>query len=141
MAQLDGPNTPSLYGDQFGKCRDLLGNRKFHLDTLLKDLPNWAPELADLQVIGLTKEAPAIPGGWLVTQGVMIWWLADELSRALRDDSAFSQWLRSAELEGHWTHGQREQLKENFRNFGGGVTQLIERFAMGIGAGIGAGAG
>lgn len=119
---------------------DLLPDRKFRLDALLKDLANWAPELKDLENVGLVRAAPGIPGGWFVTQLVMLWWLADELIRVLRDDTAFSNWLRSAELEGRWTHGQREQLKEGIRNFGGGVTQLIERFATGFGAGFGMGA-
>ena len=96
---------------------DLLPDRKFRTDTLLKDLPNWTPELKDLENVGLLRVAPALSCGWFVTQLVMLWWLADELIRMLRDDTAFSNWLRSAELEGRWTHGQREQTSGGHPRF------------------------
>ena len=65
----------------------------------------------------------------------MLWWLADELVRAMRSDSAFSQWLHSEQLEGRWTKGQREEVGEAAKKLGRGVRDLMERFAIGVGMG------
>ena len=64
------------------------------------------------------------------------WWLADELVRAMRSDSAFSQWLHAEQLEGRWTKGQRAQVAEAAKALGRGVRELMQAFAMGAGASV-----
>lgn len=70
-----------------------------------------------------------------VTRQIMLWWLVDELVRAMRSESAFSQWLHSEQLEGRWTKGQRAQVAEAAKGLGRGVRDLMRAFAVGAGAG------
>lgn len=115
---------------------DLLAERNFRLDNLIKNLPNLAPELGDLEQTGLLAREPLKPVGWRVTQEVMLWWLADELIRALRSESAFGQWLQTEQLEGRWTRGQRQEVSDAVRGLGQGATGLIEKFVAAFGAGV-----
>ena len=114
---------------------DLLGARKFRLDNLLNALPNLAPELADMEHTGLLAREPLKPSGWRVTQEVMLWWLSDELIRALRSESAFGQWLQAEQLEGRWTHGHAKSGRSRQRSWPG-RTGLIEKFVAAFGAGV-----
>ncbi|MFN8458568.1 MAG: hypothetical protein U0401_28595 [Anaerolineae bacterium] len=36
-----------------------------------------------------------MPGGWRIGPQAMLWWLADELARAVRPDIPFEEWLRA----------------------------------------------
>lgn len=116
--------------------QNLLPGRRFRLDSLLAGLAGWGPELGEMAHSGLLERSDVIPGGWKVTREVMLWWLADELTRAMRSDSAFSQWLHTHQLEGRWTRGQREEVAEAAKNLGRGVQDLLQAFAMGAGAGV-----
>ncbi len=115
--------------------RNQLPGYTFHLDNLLAGLVSWGPELGEMEHSGLLERSTEIPGGWKITRQIMLWWLADELVRAMRSDSAFSQWLHSEQLEGRWTKGQREDVAEAARGLGRVVRDLMQAFAMGAGAG------
>lgn len=114
-----------------------LGDRRFNMRNLLDSLAGLSPELDDFAQSGLLVADATLDAKWKVPQQVMLWWLADELVRALRSEDAFAQWLRSEELEGRWTQGQRGQLREVVQGLGRGASELIEHFAMGLGAGLG----
>jgi hypothetical protein len=114
----------------------LLPGRRFQLDALLAGLADWGPEVRELEYTGLLVQDGTIPGGWRVTRQIMLWWLADELARAMRSDSAFAQWLRTAQLEGRWTGKQRNEVAEAARGLGRGVRDLMQAFAAGVGMGI-----
>ena len=122
-------------------AQNLLPERKFRLNDLLDDLPNWTPELADLEHAGLLAKQPVAQSGYRITQEIMLWWLADKLVRALRSESAFSRWLQTAELEGRWTKGQKQQVGNAVRSLGSGAGGLIEKFVMAFGAGTAMGPG
>ena len=70
--------------------------------------------------------------GWRITQRVMLLWLADELMRVIRTESAFARWLQSAELEGRWTQGQREQLIGAIKSVGYSAIKLIDELVLKI---------
>jgi hypothetical protein len=105
---------------------EMLPDRKFHLNELLEGLPAWQPELTDLESAGLLARQSVARSGWRVTQRIMVLWLADELMRAIRSDSSFSDWLQAAQLEGRWTRGQREQLIAAAKSLGDGIIRLVE---------------
>jgi hypothetical protein len=72
----------------------------------------------------------------------MLWWLADELVRAVRNaDTPFESWLRAQELDGVFTRQEQEQLGTVVRAAAEvlrqGATTLLEAFAKGIASGIG----
>jgi hypothetical protein len=119
--------------------RQLLPNHKVKLDPLLVDLNHLGPELRDHGASGLLVADGSIPGGWRVRHGVMLWWLADELERAIRSESEFGEWLRRAELDGRWTKGQKQRIFEVVQGAGNFAKQLIEAFAVGAGAGTASG--
>ena len=114
-----------------------LGDRQFKMKNLLDSLTGLSPELDDFAQSGLVVADATIDAKWKVPQQVMLWWLADELVRALRSEDAFAQWLRSEELEGRWTQGQRSQIKDVVNSLGRGAMELIERFASNINTNLG----
>lgn len=113
----------------------LLPQRAFLTDAFLKELRDYGPELGDLESVGLLARDDRLPGGWRVTQEVMLWWLADELVRTVRSDSAFDAWLRAQELDHLLTRNEREQLGHVVQRAAAalshGATTLIEAFAKG----------
>ena len=120
----------------------LLGKREFLVDRFIRDIRDFAPELRELKRRGFTKEDDAVPGGWRVRPGVFLWWLADELTRTVRSQEVFEDWLRAEVLEGPLTRKEKQQLgrvaRETMGLVKGGVSALIEAAAYGIGSGLGA---
>jgi hypothetical protein len=118
----------------------LLSQREFLVDRFIRDIRDFAPELRELKRRGFTKEDDAIPGGWRVRPGVFLWWLADELTRTVRSQAVFEDWLRAEVLEGPLTRKEKQQLGQVARQtmdlVKGGVSALIEAAAYGIGSGL-----
>jgi hypothetical protein len=118
----------------------LLGQREFRVDRFIRDMHDFGPELRELKKRGFTAEDAAISGGWRVRPGAFLWWLADELTRTVRSQEVFEEWLRAEVLEGPLTRKEKQQLgqaaKETMALFQGGVTSLIKAAAEGIGASL-----
>lgn len=118
----------------------LLSDREFLVDRFIRDIRDFAPELRELKRRGFTKEDESIPGGWRVRPGVFLWWLADELTRTVRSQEVFEDWLRAEVLEGPLTRKEKQQLNQVARQtmdlVKGGVSALIEAAAYGIGSGL-----
>ncbi len=91
---------------------ELLDRRQFKHKNLLKDMRDFVPELRTLEKQGFIYQAETMPGGWRIRPQVFLWWLTDELIRTVRDEQKFAEWLRTQELEGYLTKGQRKQFKE-----------------------------
>ena len=108
--------------------------------TFIRDMKDFGPELRELKKRGFTEEVEAVPGGWRVRPGAFLWWLADELTRTVRSDEAFEDWLRAEVVEGPLTRKERQQLgkvaRETIELVQGGVTALISAAAEGVGAGL-----
>jgi len=93
-----------------GQAKELVNGKKFKQDTILKDLSQYRPELRQLSKLGFVAEAPDLPSGWKIQADVMLWWLADELTRLLRDDESVTQWLQSNRMDGMLSPTQRRHL-------------------------------
>jgi len=50
--------------------------------------------------------------GYLIYPEVLLWWLADELSHAVRDEHSFNDWTRRQELDGILTPEQKQELNQ-----------------------------
>ncbi|MFN8488631.1 MAG: AAA-like domain-containing protein [Caldilineaceae bacterium] len=113
-------------------ARGLLQQHKLDINSLLESIANLTPELKDLEQSGVVAPLPGALGGWVVTQRILLAWLADELIRHIRNETDFSQWLQGAELEGRWTRRQREQLWNVGRVLYQGVKELQDILHVGI---------
>jgi hypothetical protein len=101
----------------------------------LRRLLELGQELRWLEKRGVVVQDAATHGGWRVRPLVVLWWLADELTRATRTPQAFQAWVRAQELGSVLTVGEGRRLEEAGRRLGerfpGGVTDLIELAARG----------
>ena len=50
--------------------------------------------------------------GYLIYPEVLLWWLADELAYAARDEQSFEEWTRVQELDGILNPEQKQQLNQ-----------------------------
>jgi hypothetical protein len=116
----------------------LLKQRAFHVERLLRDMRDFAPELRTLKKRGFVTEDETTPGGWRVRPQALLWWLADELVRVVRPEMPFEEWLQKQEWEGLLTRGEKRQLEKAVREVGrllkDGAATLIEAAAKGVGA-------
>ncbi len=118
----------------------LLGQREFMIERFVRDMKDFGPELRELKRRGFTVEEEAVPGGWRVRPGAFLWWLADELTRTVRSEEVFEEWLRAEVIEGPLTRKEKQQLtkvpKETIEQVHGGVIALIAAAAEGVGTGL-----
>jgi hypothetical protein len=119
----------------------LLGEKQFDISALLKELPNYNPELRELKQRGFIREDTSLAGGWSVTAGILLWWLADEWIKVLRQQDDLSAWLGSQGLEGGLIKtGERKQLSAAAKSLGimlkGGLSTFIQSAAEGFGKGL-----
>jgi hypothetical protein len=114
----------------------LLDHHKMNESALLNDLPNFAPEIHELEAIGTLIRDETIPEGYRIAEGAFLWWLADELLRTIRDDISFEEWLQKKEMIGVFTKGQIDNFKSAVKFVAGlltkGTTTLIETYAKEI---------
>ena len=119
----------------------LLPEREFLTSAFVDGLRDWAPELNDLEAIGLLEPDETVAGGRRVAPEAMLWWLADELVRSVRSaDTPFEEWLRAQELDGVFTRQEQEQLNTVVRGAAQvlrqGASTLVEAFAKGVAASL-----
>ncbi|MCB9134691.1 MAG: ATP-binding protein [Anaerolineales bacterium] len=107
--------------------------------TLFEDLPDLAPELDALETQGYIQQASDTLTGWRVRPEAFVWWMNEELIRAVRNPAGFETWLRMQEWGVLLKKGQREQLEKAGRGLGGFFKEGINGFLKGVGEGIGKG--
>jgi hypothetical protein len=121
----------------------LLPEREFLIDGFVEGLRDFEPELNDLESVGVIARDKRVRGGWRVVPQAMLWWLADELVRAVRVDTPFENWLRMQELDNLLTRKERDQLGKVMDGavqvLRQGATTLVEAFAEGLGKGMAGG--
>lgn len=111
----------------------------FDWGELIEDITDYSPEIRGLEKSGTLVEIE--PGKWQVAQRALLWWLADEIKRQVRDEASLEAWLESQELTGVLTHKERRDMMQILGRLGGllghGATAMIEAFAKGVGEGLG----
>jgi hypothetical protein len=119
---------------------DLLGHREFLVGQFIRDLHDLGPELRDLRKRGFVIQQESESSGYRIRPGAFLWWMADELTRTVRDDDAFEEWLQAEVLEGPLTRNERQELTRLAQGLmgmlRGGATALIEASAKGLGAAL-----
>jgi hypothetical protein len=103
----------------------LLKNHTFDIQALLRDLPNLSPELSKLERRGFLRPDARLQSGYTPHAGVMLWYLADELTRLIRNEMDLREWLVRQEWEGLLKSGEKEALQR----FVGKVGSLLEEGA------------
>lgn len=116
----------------------MLPGREFLTDSFIEDMCDFGPELTDLTNAGLLIRDEQMQCGWRVVPQAMLWWLTDELVRAVRrNDLSFEDWLRVQELDNLLTKKEREKLSQATQGLvkvlRNGAVTLIEAFAKGLG--------
>ncbi|MFN2134702.1 MAG: AAA family ATPase [Candidatus Promineifilaceae bacterium] len=64
---------------------ELAEEHRFDWSNLIEDISDYSPEIRGLEKSGTIVEVEN--GKWQVTQGAMLWWLADEIKRQVRDEA------------------------------------------------------
>ena len=114
----------------------LLSEHRFRVGELVDDFDDFGPELDTLQVSGTLVKNNS--DEWLIAQDALLWWLADELRRNVRDDeTAFGDWIRAQEMDNLLTQREKEKLNAAASSvaslLGKGSVTLIESLAKGFG--------
>ena len=113
----------------------LLAEHKFKVSELVEDFDDFGPELDVLEVSGVLIKNEN--DEWIVAQDALLWWLADELRRNVRDETAFGDWIQSQEMDNLFTKQDKERLgaaaNSALQLLGKGSATLIETLAKGFG--------
>jgi len=118
----------------------LLGTKEFAISQLLEQLNTYKPELHELAQRGFIKSDPTLKGGWQVTAEALLWFMADELIKALRSGDELGEYLRKEEWDGYFTKGEKKQFTEAVTFISNvvkdGVTVFIKAAAEGMGKAV-----
>ncbi len=119
----------------------LLPDHEFDFKRLLKDRPNFAPEQRTLKNRGFLRTDTNLEGGYAPQGEIMLWFLAEELTRLLRpQDPDLANWLRDQQWEGLLKHGEKESLKNAMQSLKpvlkDGALAFIRAAAEGLGKGL-----
>jgi hypothetical protein len=116
----------------------LLAGHKFQVRELVEDFDDFSPELDMLQVSGTLTQNEN--GEWRVAQDTLLWWLADELRRNVRDETALADWIQAQEMDNLLTQRDKQRLQgaaqATLNVLGKGATTLIETLAKGFGEAV-----
>jgi hypothetical protein len=117
----------------------LVEDHYFEWTNLIEDINDYTPEIRGLEKSGTLVEVGN--GNHQIKQRALLWWLADEVKRMVRDETSFEEWLEEQEFEGIFTQKEKRSLGEISREVAGwlgqGATTLIHAFAKGVGEGLG----
>ncbi len=114
----------------------LPNGRAFDIHALLRDLPHLAPELRKLEQWGFVYPAADRAVGYAPQAEVLVWYLADTLTRALRPEGVdVAAWLAAQEWQGLLKRGEMQALQRALSRVGGllqeGASILIRAAAEG----------
>ncbi len=115
----------------------MLAIKDFHQGAIKASLPYLAPELDELVRSGIIASDKIFESGYKISQGSLLWWLADELLRTIRGDNTFEAWLMEKQMVGGIvSQKELDSLKILVKSVGGfldkGATSLIEAYAKSI---------
>ena len=113
-----------------------LGQKKFRVKRLVRDLSDLGPELRTLREHGFIVEDENVPGGWQVRPQVFLWWLADDLATMVRREMPFGEWLQRQEMGSLLAGAEKEQWGKAAQTAGvvfkEGVKVLVEATIQGF---------
>jgi len=90
----------------------LLGETNvFDVNALLHDLPNFSPELRKLAARGFLRPDEDLQNGYTPHAEVMLWYMADELTRVIRPTTGLETWLTAQRWEGFLKRGEKDAIK------------------------------
>ncbi len=112
----------------------LPNGRVFDLRALMRDLPHLTPELRRLEQWGFVVPDASRAVGYAPQAEVMVWYLAETLTRALRPEGVdLTSWLAAQEWQGVLKRGEMQALQRALAWVGGllqeGVATLIRAAA------------
>ena len=117
-----------------------LGQKKFRVKRLVRDLSDLGSELRTLRDHGFIVEDEHVPGGWQVRPQVFLWWLADDLATMARREMPFGEWLQRQELDSLLAGAEKEQWGKAVQVAGvvfkEGVKVLVEATIQGFLSGV-----
>jgi hypothetical protein len=115
------------------------GESQFELSRFIHNVDDYSPELRGLEKAGTILST--VRSNHAIGQQALLWWLADEIKRAVRDETTYESWLEAQEFEGLLTQAEKKTLGQGIRKVAGllgrGATSLTEAFAKGVGEGLG----
>jgi AAA+ ATPase superfamily predicted ATPase len=118
----------------------MLNERDFDLNLLIASLSNYAQELRMLEQRGIIAKDDVSLSRWQITGQVMLWWIAEVLITALRENDNLGQFLRKQEWDGLLKIGEKNQFITAVKGLGGmlkgGVEVFVKTAAEGFGKGI-----
>lgn len=88
----------------------LIVQKSFDLEKLRNSISNFPREFKLLEGQGFIISDDVLPSGWRVSAQVMLWWMADELITALRENDELGQFLTVNEWDGLFTKGEKQQF-------------------------------
>ena len=113
-----------------------LGQRKFRVKRLVRDLSDLGSELRMLEEHGFIVGDENVPGGWQVCPQVFLWWLADDLATMARRKMPFGEWLQRQEMGSLLAAAEKEHWGKVVQAAGvvfkEGVKVLIEATIQGF---------
>jgi hypothetical protein len=117
----------------------LAEDHMFEWSNLVEDITDYSPEIRGLEKAGTIVQTGA--ENWQITQRALLWWLADEIKREVRDEESLEAWLEAQEFSGILTMKEKRSLGKVIKQLGGllssGASTLIMAFAKGVGEGVG----
>jgi hypothetical protein len=118
---------------------ELAVEHAFDWANLIEDVADYSPEIRGLERSGTIVEVSE--GKWQISQRALLWWLADEVKRQVRDEASLEAWLDTQELSGILTQREKRNILQVLGKLAGflghGATAMIEAFAKGVGEGLG----
>jgi hypothetical protein len=103
--------------------------QRFDIETMVQTLPEYIPELRQLETHGFITPASGIPGQWKVQAEVMLWWLSEALIKAMREGDGVGRWLQAEGWEGLLKKGEKETLFQAVKTVGGLLPTGIDLLA------------
>lgn len=117
---------------------DLVEEHSFDATALLETIRDYGAEAQRLQRAGVIGQDN---GQWRITQQALLWWLADEIKRAIREEENFENWLQRHEYGDLLTGAERQKLSGTARRVAGflskGAQTLMEAFIKSFAEGLG----
>lgn len=119
------------------QIQGMVGDHAFDWRDMLDDIGDYTVELKAMHKDGTL----ASTGGdaWEILPQAYLWWLAGEITRNIRNDGEFADWLRRHAMDGLFSREEREKVGRAAQTVGAflsqGATTLIETFTKGLAAG------